>query len=108
MPAQTLPPLTHLQFLILGGLLNGERPGRSIRETLAAHGVRRTPAAFYQMMARLERAGLATGWYEQVIAGDQSVTERRYRLTPTGARMCRETRRFYQTPVATKARWADA
>ena len=108
MQQPTLPPLTHLQFLILGSLLDGERSGRAVRETLAAYGVRRTTAAFYQMMARLERAGHAAGWYEQIVVGDQSVTERHYRLTPAGARLCRETRRFYQNPAFTKIRWSNA
>jgi DNA-binding PadR family transcriptional regulator len=103
-----LPPLTHLQFLILGTLMAGERPGRLVRETLARYGVRRTRAAFYQMMARLERAGVVEGWYGQVTVGDQAVTERRYRVTPAGARRWTETRRFYENLVPAKARWSDA
>ena|SRR5579862_3961134 len=108
MPAAALPPLTSLQFLILGTLLESERSGRVIRERLALYRVRRTPAAFYQLMARLERAGLTEGWYEQVVVGDQAVTERRYRLTETGARLWRETRDFYRKPAFAKARWSDA
>ena len=46
------------------------------------------------MMARLEKASLIAGWYEQVVVGDQAVTERRYRLTETGARLWRQTREF--------------
>ena len=103
-----LPPLTSLQFLVLGTLLDAERSGRVVRDLLAAHGVRRTPAAFYQMMARLEKAWLIAGWYEQVIVGDQAVTERRYRLTDSGARLWRQTRDFYRKPAFGKVRWSDA
>jgi DNA-binding PadR family transcriptional regulator len=108
MSKAALPPLTSLQFLILGTLLESDRPGRVIRDRLAAFGVRRTPAAFYQLMARLERAGLTTGWYERVVVGDQAVTERRYRLTDAGGRLWRETRDFYRKPAFGKARWSDA
>ena len=97
-----LPPLSHLQFLALGVILSNEEPGRVIRDVVAEYGVRRTGAAFYQLMARLERDGLIDGWYEPVIVGDQAVRERRYRITAAGTRAWRETRQFYET-VATAA-----
>ena len=53
-----LPPLSHLQFLALGVILSNDEPGRVIRDVVADYGVRRTGAAFYQLMARLERDGL--------------------------------------------------
>ena len=105
-----LPPLTHLQFLILTTLLDAsEVPGRVVRETLGSYGVRRTGPAFYQMMARLERTGLVEGWYEQITVGDQAVTERRYRITAAGANRCKETRQFYAdtVPAALRRRWSD-
>lgn len=102
-----LPSLTHLQFLVLGTLRGGERPGRLVRRTLADYGVRRTSAAFYQMMARLERAGLVEGWYAQVTVGDQAVTERRYGITPAGTRAWARTRRFYDQVAAAHTRWSD-
>src|SRR3954462_966385 len=109
MPSARIPRLTHLQFLVLGQLRDAEQPGRVIREALAAHGVRRSAPAFYQLMARLERDRLVDGWYEQVAAGDQAVTERRYRLRPSGARLWAEARDFYTTVIArTAARWSDA
>src|SRR5215212_7195066 len=82
----TLPPISHLQFLTLGVLLASEQPGRVIREAAAEFGFRRTGAAFYQLMSRLERDGLVEGWYDRATAGDQSVTERRYRITAAGSR----------------------
>src|SRR4051794_30563121 len=100
MSTRRIPRLTHLQFLVLGLLRDGERPGRAIREAIAAHGVKRSAPAFYQLMARLERDRLVDGWYEQVTAGDQAVTERRYRLRPAGARRWAEARDFYATLIA--------
>lgn len=104
-----LPPLTPQQFLLLGALRDGERPGRVLRDVLVRHGVRRTAAAFYQVMARLERAKLVDGWYEQITVGDQAVTERRYRLRPEGARLWDQTRAFYVRAATTaRTRWSDA
>ncbi|MEZ5319877.1 MAG: hypothetical protein R2752_20915 [Vicinamibacterales bacterium] len=103
-----LPDLTHLQFVVLGALRESEQPGRAVRDALARYGVRRTAAAFYQMMARLERARLVEGWYEQVTVGDQAVTERRYRLTPVGRRAWDATRAFYARAEPARARWSDA
>lgn len=104
-----LPPITHLQFLILGCLLDGEQPGRAVRATIAGHGVRRSAPAFYQLMARLERAGLVDGFYEQITVGDQAVTERRYRIRAAGTRAWRDTREFYRSaPGGARARWSDA
>jgi len=105
-----LPAITHLQFLVLGCLRAGEQPGRAIRETIAAYGVRRSGPAFYQMMARLERARWVDGWYEQITVGDQAVTERRYRLRPAGGKLWTEARDFYAA-VRVRAgapRWSDA
>src|SRR6476659_10615110 len=104
-----LPDLTHLQFLVLGVLHGGEQPGRVVRDALAGFGVRRTAAAFYQMMARLERDRLIDGYYGQVVVGDQSVTERRYRITPAGTRIWSDTRAFYESVgvASLKQRWSD-
>ena len=98
-----LPPLSHLQFLALGVLLAGDEPGRIIRDVVADYGVRRTGAAFYQLMARLERDGLIDGWYEAIFVGDQTVRERRYRITAAGGRAWRQTRAFYETVAAAAA-----
>src|SRR5262245_38003359 len=105
-----IPELTHLQFLVLGVLHGGEQPGRVVREALVQYGVRRSAAAFYQMMARLERDRLIEGWYGQVVVGDQSVTERRYRITAAGAKLWSEARAFYESVgvAALKHRWSDA
>lgn len=105
-----LPGITHLQFLVLGLLRSGELPGREIRDVLIKYGVKSTSAAFYQMMARLERDHLVEGWYEQITIGDQAVTERRYKLRPPGDRLWQETRAFYNAAPAgrPKRRLSDA
>lgn len=104
MSKRRLPAITHLQFLVLGILTRGEQPGRAIRDAIATYGVRRTSPAFYQMMARLERDGLVDGWYEQTTVGDQTVTERRYRVTAAGSSVWTDTRAFYDT-LGTAAAW---
>lgn len=101
--SRQLPALSHLQFLALGVLLTGNEPGRVIRDVVASYGVRRTGAAFYQLMARLERDGLIEGWYEPIVVGDQAVRERRYRITAAGSRAWRQTRSFYETVAAAAA-----
>jgi DNA-binding PadR family transcriptional regulator len=98
-----LPPLSHLQFLVLGVLLTAEEPGRRIRDVVGSYGVRRTGAAFYQLMARLERDGLLEGWYVPLVVGDQPVRERRYRITSAGAHAWRQTQAFYEAVSAAAA-----
>jgi DNA-binding PadR family transcriptional regulator len=95
MSPDRLPAITHLQFLVLGLLRDEPQPGRGIRAELGRHGVRRTAPAFYQLMARLEDAGLVEGWYDQKIVGGQLIKERHYRLRPAGARAWAVTRDFY-------------
>ena len=110
MSKPTLPSLTHLQFLVLGVLRSEEQSGRVIRQALASYGVKRSGPAFYQLMARLEKARLVEGWYEQIAAGDQTVTERRYRITPEGTRLWARAQAFYQDVgrIQTRVRWSDA
>src|SRR4029434_6699513 len=98
-----LPPLSHLQFLALGVILSSDEPGRVIRDVVADYGVRRTGAAVYQPIARLERDGLTGEWSRPVIGADQTARERRYRITAAGSRAWRQTRSFYETVAATAA-----
>ena len=110
MSKRELPTLTHLQFLVLGVLRTDEQPGRVLRRALASYGIRRSGPAFYQLMARLEKAKWVEGWYEPVVVGDQTVTERRYRITPEGARVWTRAQRFYDevTRLSSRVRWSDA
>lgn len=94
-----IPELSHLQFVVLGQLISGEASGRSIRDTLRRFRVRQSGPAFYQMMARLERAGLAEGWYTRDVVEGQVIKERRYRITDSGTAAWRECRRFYERAI---------
>ncbi len=93
--SNTLPPVTHLQVLVLEAVAEAEQSGRELRDRLAAHGIRNSAPAFYQMMGRLEETDLVEGWYEQKLVAGQNVKERRYRLTRKGRRALAETRAFY-------------
>jgi len=90
-----IPSVTHLQFLVLDALSTGERAGRELRRLLAEHGVRRTAPAFYQMMARLEDAGMVEGRYDQKVVDGQLLKERRYTILRAGARALADTHNFY-------------
>jgi DNA-binding PadR family transcriptional regulator len=95
MSPRRVPEITHLQYLVLAMLREGPRLGRQVRQRLAQHGVRRSAPAFYQMMARLEDARLASGDYDQKIIDGQIIKERRYTLTPEGDAAWKKTRDFY-------------
>jgi DNA-binding PadR family transcriptional regulator len=92
---ETLPDITHLQFLILGSLRADEMAGRGLRALLRQRGARRSGPAFYQMMGRLEDAGLVEGRYDQRQVDGHAVKERRYRITAAGEAAWRSTRDFY-------------
>lgn len=98
--SKSLPPITHLQFLVLEALTDVEQAGRDLRELLAGYGLRNSAPAFYQMMARLEVAGLVEGWYDQKLVAGQNVKERRYRVTKAGERSVEATRSFYVARLA--------
>ncbi|HUL71811.1 MAG TPA: helix-turn-helix transcriptional regulator [Vicinamibacterales bacterium] len=100
--SKALPDITHLQFLVLAALSDGDHVGRELRSLLAAHGVRSSAPAFYQMMGRLEDASLVDGEYDQRVVGGQHVKERRYRLTKAGARAVAETQSFYLDRLAAR------
>jgi DNA-binding PadR family transcriptional regulator len=106
-----MPAITHLQFLVLGLLRGGERPGRYVRRALAKRGVARSAPAFYQMMARLEDSRFVEGTYAQKIVDGQIIKERRYTLTDAGEAAWASTRAFYSEAIAEfdpKARDAHA
>ncbi len=89
------PKLSHLQFLVTG-LLRGQRlPGREIRERLSEFGIRKSGPAFYQLMSRLEDAGLVEGEYHQEVVESQIIRERHYRLTASGLGAWQACRDFY-------------
>lgn len=106
--SNSLPEVTHLQFVILSALSDADQSGRDLRELLATHGVRNSAPAFYQMMSRLESSGLVEGWYEQMLVDGQNIKERRYALRKPGERALADTRNFYQAKIAPRRRKAHA
>ncbi len=95
-----LPPITHLQFLILDSLAADERAGQDVRDALAKHGAKRTLPAFYELMARLEKADLVEGSYAAKTVNGQQVRERRYRVTEAGLEAHTATCAFYRDAMA--------
>ena len=91
-----IPPLTGLQFLLLGLLRTSELSGRDLRAELAKNDVRTSAPAFYQLMARLEDQGFVEGWYVPKEVEGQRVRERRYKLLGLGERALVETADFYR------------
>ena len=94
-----LPKLTHLQFVILGLLRDGEGSGRRLRDGLLLFDIRKGGPAFYQMMARLEDSGLVEGWYEQQIVESQIIRERHYRILGGGRTAWQTSRDFYEAAI---------
>lgn len=92
---EQLPDITHLQFLVLTAVRGGDASGRELRGYLAERGVRRSGPGFYQLMGRLEDAGLLSGRYERTEGPTRPVKERRYQITPAGTRMWERTREIY-------------
>src|SRR3954449_3032964 len=90
-----VPEITHLQFLVLSSLLDGEQSGRYLREKLEENGERKSGPAFYQMMARLEDGGFVRGHYDQKIVEGQIIKERRYCVVAAGFSACRRAYEFY-------------
>ena len=59
--------------------------------------------------ARAFGSGLVSGRYEQVVVGDQAVTERRYRITAEGSRMWARAQDFYaEVGRLAAVRWSNA
>lgn len=94
-----VPRLSHLQFLVIGAIRRGAVPGRVIRETLEGFGVRKSGPAFYQLMSRLEDAGLVRGLYHQEIVEGQIIRERHYELTADGSAAWQGSRDFYLNAI---------
>ena len=94
-----IPQITHLQFSVLAFLQAGEQPGKEVRGYLGELGMRRSAPAFYQLMSRLEDAGLVRGRYEQNVIDGQIIKERCYTITDEGREAWRATRDFYMETI---------
>ena len=95
-----LPDLTHLQFVIVDVLGPREKSGRELRQGLRERGIRKSGPGFYQLMARLEEAGVVKGWYDQKIVEGQIIKERRYKITGSGMRARERSLDFYRNSDA--------
>ncbi len=96
-----IPKLSHLQFTGLGHLLGAPASGRDIRCSLRTFGAHKSGPAFYQLMARMEDAGLVEGWYEQQIVSGQIIRERHYKIARNGQRAWQRSRDFYRKTIST-------
>ncbi|WP_417378172.1 hypothetical protein [Gimesia sp.] len=93
-----LPTLTHLQFYVLSILMEGQKTGREVREMLRTeHGQKKTLAAFYQLMSRLEDSDLIKGWYESKHIDGVTIKERRYEILGAGVRALQLQDEFYNS-----------
>lgn len=90
-----LPDITHLQAFIIQLIAKDEHSGRYLRSRLAEAGEPKSPAAFYQIMARMEKAGLVAGHYMTSVVKGQTIKERRYHATITGMQKFLESAAFY-------------
>ncbi len=90
------PRLTHLQFYVLSTLMDGEKSGREVREKLQSeHKQKKTLAAFYQLMSRLEDTNMVRGWYESKHIDGVTIKERRYKILSFGIKSAEESTAFY-------------
>src|SRR5689334_8534966 len=95
-----IPKCTHNQFAVLDLLLERETLwGRDLRAALKAQGYGRTNASFYELMDRLEKAGLVEGWYEERDVLSQLTKERKYQLTGSGRRSREEVALYYAARI---------
>lgn len=91
-----IPKYTHQQWAVLNALLNGgELWGRDLRAALKADGYGSTNASFYELMDRLETAGLVEGCYEERDVLGQTFKERKYKLTGDGRRAWNDVAFYY-------------
>ena len=100
-----IPRLSHLQFLVVGLLRDQDRSGRELRRLLQDFDVRKSGPAFYQLMARLEVAGLVEGEYRQEIVSSQIIRERHYTISAQGSQAWHATREFYQKVIEGLGGW---
>ena len=99
-----IPPLSHLQALVLDCMGAREINGRDLRAALAGRKMKKTGPAFYQMMSRLEESGFVKGKYQQKTLDDgQVVKERFYRITGQGVKAMQANISFYSNMEGVKA-----
>ncbi len=87
--------VSQLQFAVLDALKDGKKSGREIRNILKKDGLGgNTPASFYQLMSRLEKADLVDGEYEEK-TGEFTIPQRWYVIRDEGMEAWKNTLTFY-------------
>jgi DNA-binding MarR family transcriptional regulator len=100
-----IPKYTHQQWAVLNTLLNGgELWGRDLRAALRSEGYGSTNAAFYELMDRLETAGLVKGRYQERHVLGQLFRERTYKLTRFGREAWQNVATYYSSRLLGSAR----
>src|SRR5438045_3742867 len=96
-----IPDLSTLQIAVLVVIGGTARPGGHLRERIEEEGLpKKTWAAFYQLMSRMEDAGLVEGEYRDAKVDGHTVKERWYRLTKAGIEAYNNSRRFFGSAPA--------
>ena len=91
-----IPKYTHQQWAVFNTLLNGgELWGRDLRAALKKDGYGSTNASFYELMERLETAGLVEGRHEERDVLGQLFRERKYKLTGLGEQAWNDVASYY-------------
>lgn len=90
-----LPPLSHLQVVVLRSLGSQRMSGIEVRSILSRKKLLRSSPAFYQFMSRLEKENFIEGEYASRLVGGNSIKERFYCITNRGEHALRATIRFY-------------
>lgn len=98
-----LPEITHLQAYVIQLIARDEHSGRFIRASLEDVGTKTSPAAFYQLMARMEKSGLVSGHYDTSVVDGQTIKERRYHATLAGLAAFLKAVDFYKKSRQTSA-----
>lgn len=90
-----IPTITHLQFFLLEAIAVEPRYGETLRRLLRQERHEASEPAFYQLMGRMEKAGLIRSKIVKSWVAAQLIKERVYRLTAAGKRTLCEVREFY-------------
>lgn len=106
MKTETLPKITHAQYLVLALLEAGVTDGQEIHQRLAEMEASTDKPAFYQLMRRMEGAGLVKGSYVMRRTDStqgRSPRSRRFRvyaITPKGRLERESALQFYSEAAA--------
>jgi hypothetical protein len=90
-----LPPLTPLQFLVLGLLFTGPKTGAELRHLLKGLKIKTSPSALSRLMIRLEWMQQIHRQYVMHAVADRNIRQCTFAVTDYGLRLWTQTRQFY-------------